>query len=119
MVLIILQVDPHSVHATGHVLPSLTCLHIQEARLALFHVRPLLLCYPPQLRLSLVLPLKRGSVYRLLLLEPRLAGECRHHMEKQSCIPRPRQSYFSFRAYVCSSYIHSNQVRIPAISTAT
>jgi len=45
-------------------------------------------------------------VRSLLLPFARVFGKCRHHLEKQSCIPRFRQSDIVIRAYICSVHLH-------------
>lgn len=58
---------PHSLYRPGPISPPHASVHLQETSLALLLIRLVLLRYPPQLHLHLVLPLQFISVCCLLL----------------------------------------------------
>lgn len=61
-----MQMDPYLIYSARLIFPSSSCLPIQEAVMALFPVRSLLLRHDPQLHLHVVLPIKYSVVHGLL-----------------------------------------------------
>ena len=81
------QMGTHFVHRPGSLSPPLALLSIQEARLALLFVRPLLLYHHSQLYFLLDFAFKYLALGRLLLSIARVSRQRGDYLAEQSCLP--------------------------------
>lgn len=90
--------------------PASAVLPVQETRVALLPLRPLLLCHHPQLYLLLDLPWQQAAVHRVLSHVTRFSSKRSHHLAKQSRVPRPGQGYFPIHPYLCTLCVYGHPV---------
>jgi hypothetical protein len=73
---------PHIIYGPRSLSAAAQVLSIQETRLALLPIRPLLLRHHPQLRLLLDLPQQHSSIHRVLLPFTWVSSQCGDYMEE-------------------------------------
>lgn len=103
--------DAYIIYRPSRVSPAYADLQVQETRMALFLVRPMLLHNGPQLRLDMARTAELEVVDRMLLLVAWVFSECRHHMEEQFGFPRLGQSHIIVRSHIPTTRLHSHPVR--------
>lgn len=106
------QMGSHIIYAPSALPSSYARLQVQETRLALFPLRPLLLRHDIEFHLHLGAAVIQVSFRRLLLPEPRLARERGHHMAQQSRIPRYGQGHVALHPHLPAIHVYSDTVRI-------
>lgn len=128
-----IQMAAHIIYAPIPISPPNASVQLQETRLALLPLRPVLLFNHSQLHFHLDRAIELYALDRLLLLIPRVHGQCCNHMEKQSRVPRHRQGHLLVRPHLRAVNLHRLPVRplpaspypietnasCPAISTPT
>jgi len=100
----------HLIHGSGALFDPPALLSIQETRLALLPLRPVLLCHHPQLRILLAFPRQQDPLHRVLLPFSWVAGERGDYMEEQSGVPWPGQSYLLVHSHLRPVCLHRDPV---------
>ena len=85
--------DTRDIHGAICVPPSYACVYVQEAVMALFPLRPVLLCQHHELHLDLGSSAVSRALHRLLLPFAWLSRHSYRYMASGHGLPRRREGY--------------------------